>query len=122
MLAKPIYELVPYCYLFLGIACIVIPHELLYTLIGIVLFLLGANIWRMRSEAQRRDQKSQRIKQRRARYYYEFKPFILFISALTLTQWTQNEIILLSCALLCFSALVIIAMRLLNRHSHSLSH
>ncbi|WP_375185807.1 hypothetical protein [Pseudoalteromonas sp.] len=122
MLAKPIYELVPYAYFSLGISCITLANDYVPTLIGVVLFLLGANIWRMRSEARRTDHSSQRVKQRKRRYYYEFKPFIIFISAYTLMQWTQNELISVISILLCISAGVILSMRILNRHSHSLLH
>ncbi len=64
MLAKPIYELVPYGYFFLGISCIALANNYVPTLIGVILFLLGANIWRMRSEARRTDHSSQRVKQK----------------------------------------------------------
>ncbi len=122
MLAKPIYEVVPYVYFFLGVSCIALAKDSVPTLIGIILFLMGANVWRMRSEARRTDHSSQRIKQTKSHYYYEFKPFILFISAFTLIQWTQNEIISIISVLLCIASLVILIMRVLNRHSHSLLH
>ncbi|AXV66080.1 hypothetical protein D0907_12755 [Pseudoalteromonas lipolytica] len=122
MLAKPLYEAAPYGYFILGISCITLANNVVPTVIGIVLFLLGANIWRMRSNARRTDHSSQRVNQRKLYYYYEFKPFIVFIAAYTLIQWTQNELVSVIGVLLCITAVVILVMRILNRHSHSILH
>ena len=76
----------------------------------------------MRSNARRTDHSSQRVNQRKLYYYYEFKPFIVFIAAYTLIQWTQNELVSVIGVLLCITAVVILVMRILNRHSHSILH
>jgi len=39
-----------------------------------------------------------------------------------LMQWTQNELVSVISILLCIAAGVILSMRVLNRHSHSLLH
>ncbi len=75
MLAKPIYESIPYFYIVFGSFCVVASSALLPTILGVLLFFNGANIWRLRSNARRKDRQVNRIRANKHFYYYEFKPF-----------------------------------------------
>ena len=120
MLAKPIYEFIPYCYFIFGGFCILFSTALLPTAIGITLFLNGANIWRLRSNARRIDHKVNRRKVRKNHYYYEFKPFILLLTGLILVSRVPNQLVTLAGAMICLIGILILCLRILNRRSRSM--
>jgi|TARA_R110001606_G_scaffold12284_2_gene52732 hypothetical protein len=120
MLAKPIYESIPYCYVIVGGLCILLFSTVLPTAIGIFLFFNGANIWRLRSNSRRKDHKVNRIKVNKHFYYYEFKPFILFMCGLLLIHWVANELVILAGIMICLIAILIFCLRVLNRRSRSI--
>lgn len=120
MLAKPIYESAPYLYFIFGASCLLIANTILLTLIGIILFFYGANIWRLRSNARRIDHKVNRIKVKKNYYYYEFKPFILLACGALLVRWIPYKLVTLAGVIICLIAMLILFLRVLNRRSRSM--
>ncbi len=120
MLAKPIYESIPYFYFTFGASCLLIASSIIPTMIGILVFLNGANIWRLRSNARRVDHKVNRKKVKKYYYYYEFKPFLLLTCALLLIRWAPYQIVTIAGLILCLIAMLIILLRILNRRSRSI--
>jgi accessory gene regulator protein AgrB len=119
MLAKPIYESVPYCYILLGAGCLLIAANVIPTLIGLFVFFNGANIWRLRSNARRVDHKVNRKRVKKHYYYYEFKPFILLALSFLLLNWFPHQLITVASLMMGSIALLIIVLRVLNRRSRS---
>ncbi|MFD2094846.1 hypothetical protein ACFSJ3_02535 [Corallincola platygyrae] len=79
MLKRPIYELLPYFYLAGGFVCIANFEFGWGQLFAILLFLLGADIWIMRSNSRRQDKVLKRRVQDRLKpfWLYEVMPFLL---------------------------------------------
>lgn len=119
MLTKPLYETLPYGYFLFGIFCIVLSNSLTPTLIGCVFYLMGANIWRMRSMARRKDHKVNRKNCHKRIYYYEFKPFMLLLTGLLLTSHCHDALSVVIGVMACFIAVLLLALRVLNRRSRS---
>lgn len=119
MLAKPIYEIIPYFYILLGAGCLLIANTIIPTLIGVYLFFNGANIWRLRSNARRVDHKVNRKHVKKHYYYYEFKPFILLALSFLLINWFPHQLVTLASLMMGLIALLIIVLRVLNRRSRS---
>lgn len=120
MLAKPLYETIPYGYLFFGGFCLILSNSVIPTLIGVWFYLMGANIWRMRSLARRKDHKINRKNSHKHAYYYEFKPFILFLAGLLLATRLNETLSIVIGVIACFVALLVLALRVLNRRAHLL--
>lgn len=120
MIAKPIYESIPYLNFLFGAGCLLISSTIIPTLLGIFMFLYGANIWCLRSNARRIDHKVNRIKVKKHYYYYEFKPFLLLTFGLLLISWVPYQLVTVAGVIICFIALLILALRVLNRRSRSM--
>ncbi|CAM4154155.1 DUF454 domain-containing protein [Pseudoalteromonas ostreae] len=120
MLVIPIYESIPYFYVVIGGLCVLLSNTVLPTTIGIFLFFNGANMWQLRSNSRRKDHKVNRIKVNKYFYYYELKPFILFMCGLLLTHWMANELVMLAGVMICLIAILIFCLRVLNRRSRSI--
>jgi hypothetical protein len=76
---KPIYEVVPYLYMSGGIAEVSYIKGLLGTSAGVLLFLSGALIWVLRSNARRTDSEVTRKEIKNNEVVYELKPFLLIL-------------------------------------------
>ncbi|MGS0536530.1 hypothetical protein [Pseudoalteromonas sp. SaAl2] len=120
MIAKPIYESIPYLNFFFGAGCLLIGNSFITTLLGIMMFFYGANIWRLRSNARRVDHKVNRIRVKKHYYYYEFKPFILLTFGLLIIRWVPHQLVTITGVIICLIALLILALRVLNRRSRSM--
>ncbi len=81
---------------------------------------MGANIWRMRSMARRKDHKVNRKNCHKRIYYYEFKPFLLLLAGLLLARYVNDVLSIVIGVITCFVATLILALRVLNRRSRSL--
>ncbi|MDQ9092398.1 hypothetical protein RC083_12445 [Pseudoalteromonas haloplanktis] len=120
MLAKPIYESIPYFYIAFGSFCMVVSSALLPTALGVLLFFNGANIWRLRSNARRKDHQVNRIRANKNFYYYEFKPFLLLIVGILVMRWIPYKFMYPVGVMICCCGLLILFLRILNRRTRSL--
>ncbi len=120
MIAKPIYESIPYLSFLFGAGCLLIGNSFISTLLGIMMFFYGANIWRLRSNARRVDHKVNRIRVKKHYYYYEFKPFILLTFGLLIIRWVPHQLATIAGVIICLIELLILALRVLNRRSRSM--
>ncbi len=85
MLIKPIYELLPSAYLALGSGSVVWSDSGLGLFGGVLLFILGALVWVMRSNYRRQDEAIVPTKPITIpESIYEFMPFVLLAMAVGL--------------------------------------
>ncbi len=77
VLAKPVYESLPYLYLAIGYGLITSDPSLFSSVSGMLFFFAGALVWNMRSHFRRRDPDFFRKNESSHPTRYELKPFLL---------------------------------------------
>ncbi|GLP97166.1 hypothetical protein [Paraferrimonas sedimenticola] len=88
MLAKPIYEALPYAYMFGGLGAITISQNQAQTFIACLLVLFGGLVYVWRSENRRTDIKLRR-KGKIPKYFYELAPFAYGLVACLSLKYSQ---------------------------------
>lgn len=117
MLPKSIYELKPYFYLVSG-SWILLFYSGLLLVVGLLLYLLGAWIWVLRSDYRRLNHRQPQSPIDRHYWsdpVYELLPFGYILGALILIGLRQDILMLLSAALLFGAGLLVLRVRVLKR-------
>ncbi len=118
---KPIYEALPYLYIFLGVM-IALQLDYALTYVSAALFYTaGAAVWVMRS-AWRRKEKAPEIKNRAELWHfptmvYEYLPFIYMAFGVVLVEGLDSPLRLVPGFLFFCTGMVVWAMRMITRHS-----
>lgn len=117
MLAKPLYEILPYVYMALGSSSF-ITLDINYAMItATVIFILGARIYIQRSQNRRTDP----ARRRKSGYFpeviYNFLPFIYLFAALSIFKFMPKDLYpLLAICLLSYSLYILLRRALYRRH------
>lgn len=116
MFPKGIYEVLPYTYMSVGIVEIGFVESIMATISGVVLFLAGAIVWVMRSNARRTDPVTTRRNTNSGEILYELKPFILIMLGAMVITYFNYWMVYPIAGLVCLLGFYIILIRNTHRH------
>lgn len=116
MLNRPTYELLPYLYLGIGYGFITYSPNASTSIGGGFLFILGAIILNLRSNYRRKDKEFNRKNTKKRPFFYNLKPFIIFLIGVFCMTWVDQKAVHFFAAVLCLTAVWILFLRLSNRH------
>lgn len=91
MLARPIYESLPYGYLAVGSSSLVMLDQLYATLAAILMFAIGAKIYNLRSAMRRTDNRRRRKSGRIPAHIYDSLPFGYFFIAIVILKYASSN-------------------------------
>lgn len=117
---KTIYEAVPYIYMSGGIAEITYFKGVLGTSSGLLLFLAGALIWVLRSNARRTDPEVSRKNTEDNEILYELKPFILIALGFLCVAYFNQLLLYPIAGIVVLIGVYLVLMRSTHRSKHSL--
>ncbi|QDZ90206.1 hypothetical protein D0436_06855 [Shewanella decolorationis] len=117
MLSKPVYEALPYGYMALGCVSFMLLDPEYALMAAVIVFLLGARIYNLRSQNRRTDP----VKRRKTGYMptaiYDYLPFIYLFTALVIFKFFPKSLYpLLAILLLSYSFYILIRRSLYRRH------
>ncbi|WP_330148887.1 hypothetical protein [Shewanella xiamenensis] len=117
MLAKPVYEVLPFGYMILGCLSFMLLEPDYVLIAALVVFVLGARIYNLRSQNRRTDP----VKRRKSGYLpktiYDLLPFIYLFSALAIFKFfPKNLYPLLAIMLLSYSFHILVRRSIHRRH------
>ncbi|GIU35221.1 hypothetical protein TUM4644_36460 [Shewanella colwelliana] len=117
MIARSIYEILPTSYLLVGGSTIVLHQESIAVVLALLVFVLGARIYNLRSKNRRTDPRKRRKHGLLPEALYDQVPFIYLLSAALLLRFSPVGIGgYVAAALLCY------ALYLLMQRSHYRKH
>lgn len=91
MLIKPVYELLPFTYLTIGVVSLLYLEPKYAIVAAIIVYLLGASIYNLRSNNRRTDPKRKRKHGMLPEFAYNFLPFIYILSASMLYRFYPKD-------------------------------
>lgn len=91
MLIKPVYELLPFAYLAIGGFSLLYLEPKYAIAAAIIVYLLGARIYNLRSKNRRTDPKRKRKQGMLPEFAYNFLPFIYILSASMLYRFYPKD-------------------------------
>lgn len=104
MLAKPVYEKLPTLYLTIGTATILLSDGTTPKLLAILVFMLGAHIFNLRSQNRRSDNPKRRKSGLWPDALYNLLPYGYLLAAIFVFRHaSSNTLLLLAGALGCYS-------------------
>ncbi|QCG48722.1 hypothetical protein [Aeromonas schubertii] len=95
MLPRPLYELLPYLSLAVGLGLLSSASQPGLLLAGLLLFVAGARIWSLRSNYRRRDRHYQVWSGNTPEWLYEGRPFALILLGLLLLRLGDHPLLAL---------------------------
>ncbi|MCH1926516.1 hypothetical protein L9G74_16125 [Shewanella sp. C32] len=117
MLTRPLYELLPYAYMTLGAVSFMKLEPDYALLSSIVLFVLGARIYALRSQNRRTDPEIRRKSGNMPKLVYDLLPFLYVLSALAIFKYLPEKIFpLLAICLLTYGFYVMFRRSMYRRH------
>lgn len=117
MLAKPVYEVLPFGYMVLGSLSFMLLEPDYALLAGFIVFVLGAKIYNLRSQNRRTDPLKRRKSGYMPKTIYDLLPFIYLFSALTIFKFfPKNLYPLLAIILLSYSFYILVRRAIYRRH------
>ncbi len=117
MLTRPLYELLPYAYMTLGAVSFMKLEPDYALLSSIVLFVLGARIYALRSQNRRTDPEKRRKSGNMPKLVYDLLPFLYVLSALAIFKYLPEKIFpLLAICLLTYGFYVMFRRSMYRRH------
>jgi|GEM_PF-936800 len=81
MIAKSVYEILPFSYISIGTACIFMLEQKAAIFFAMIVFVLGAKIYNMRSQNRRTDPVRKRKAGKLPTSLYSYVPFIFLFAA-----------------------------------------
>ncbi len=117
MLSKPIYETLPYGYLIIGASLMFASNSMTTAIPAILLFLAGAVVWVLRSNARRQDNAINRKKHLESSMLYELKPFLCLLAGMFALAWFNSPVTQFFALLLCVVSFWIILVRATYRQA-----
>ncbi|MCL1141448.1 hypothetical protein [Shewanella gaetbuli] len=117
MLIKPIYELLPFTYIAIGSASLLVLQQEYAIAAAVFVYVFGARIYNLRSQNRRTDQKRKRKEGIWPEWLYGYLPFIYILSAVLLYRYDPKESSsLFAICLLTFGAYLIIRRSSYRKH------
>ncbi|MDP5145157.1 hypothetical protein ORI98_01710 [Shewanella sp. ULN5] len=117
MLIKPVYELLPYTYIVIGGVSVLMLQQQYAIAAAILLYLLGARIYNLRSENRRTDIKRKRREGFIPDWLYAYMPFLYILSAALLYRfYPKDSSALLAICLLTFGTYLLLRRSTYRRH------
>ncbi|WP_417763880.1 hypothetical protein [Shewanella sp.] len=117
MLNRPLYELLPYGYMALGGISFMMLEPDYALLSSIVLFILGARIYALRSQNRRTDPAKRRKSGNMPKAMYDLMPFLYVLSALAIFKYLPEKMFpLLAICLLTYGFYVMFRRSMYRRH------
>ena len=119
VIRKPIYEVLPYTYIALGVLVVVVLDSPLTYASGVLFYIAGAVVWVMRS-GYRRKNKKQRIANRQGsivfpELVYEYLPFVYIGMAVTLVVLFSTPLAYIPGGILAMAGLLVWMIRAIYR-------
>ncbi len=122
MIAKSVYEALPFSYISIGSACILMLEQKAAIFFAIIVFTLGAKIYNMRSQNRRTDPVRKRKPGKIPTSLYNFVPFIyLFAATLRFKLYPSKIGAVIGIGLMLYSLYILIQRSSNRRHSLSQS-
>ncbi len=117
MLTRPLYELLPYAYMTLGGVSFMKLEPDYALLSSVVLFVLGARIYALRSQHRRTDPEKRRKSGNMPKLVYDLMPFLYVLSALAIFKYLPEKIFpLLAICLMTYGFYVMFRRSMYRRH------
>lgn len=116
MLAKPIYEALPYSYLLVGALAISKIDSTIAQGLGVLLFLFGSQIYVLRSDNRRTDRASRRKKGIIPRFIYERIPAFYLLSGLLVLKIESTYSPVISLIIISYAAYLAIRRSQYRKH------
>ena len=91
MLIKPVYELLPYTYIVIGGVSVLLLQQQYAIAAAILVYILGARIYNLRSENRRTDIKRKRREGFLPDWLYGYMPFLYILSAALLYRFYPKD-------------------------------
>ncbi|ABV35784.1 conserved hypothetical protein [Shewanella sediminis HAW-EB3] len=120
MIAKSVYEALPFSYISIGSACILMLEQKAAIFFAMVVFALGAKIYNMRSQNRRTDPVRKRKPGKIPASLYNFVPFIyLFTATVVFKLYPTKFGAMIGTGLMVYSLYILIQRSSNRRHSLS---
>ncbi|MCG9720080.1 hypothetical protein [Shewanella sp. Isolate7] len=117
MVAQPIYEKLPAIYLLIAATTILMSPALLPVLLGVIIFLLGARIFNMRSQNRRSDKPSRRKQGIWPDALYNLLPYAYLLGALFVFRHSDSSYLSFAGAgLVCYALFRLAQRRSYRKH------
>ncbi len=119
VIRKPVYEMLPYAYLLIGVLVIMLLESPLALISGVLFYAAGAAVWVMRSTYRRRNSE-QKITNRRGRFIfprwiYEYLPFVYIGFGVLLFALFSSALAYVPAAILCIAGSLVWMIRAIYR-------
>ncbi|QYK00624.1 hypothetical protein [Shewanella psychrotolerans] len=123
MITRSIYEVLPTSYLILGSSTIALNQEAIAVSLALVVFILGAKIYNMRSQNRRTDPSKKRKHGMLPLAIYNFVPFIYILSSMLVFRFANSALVSsIGIALLCYALYILMQRASYRRHLQPQSH
>ncbi|RTR34651.1 hypothetical protein [Shewanella atlantica] len=120
MIAKSVYEALPFSYISIGTASILMLEQKVAIFFAIIVFALGAKIYDMRSQNRRTDPLRKRKAGKLPASLYNFVPFIyLFTATLVFKLYPTKFGAMFGTCLMLYSLYILVQRSSNRRHSIS---
>ena len=117
MLIKPVYELLPYTYIVIGGVSVLLLQQQYAIAAAILMYLLGARIYNLRSENRRTDMKRKRREGILPDWLYGYMPFLYILSAVLLYRfYPKDSSALFAICLITFGMYLLLRRSTYRRH------
>ncbi|MCH1929037.1 hypothetical protein L9G16_02460 [Shewanella sp. A25] len=117
MITKPLYELLPYGYMALGSTSFMLLEPSYALLSGLIVFVLGARIYVLRSQNRRTDPVKRRKSGHMPKSIYDFMPFLYLMSALAIFKYLPEKMYpVVAICLLSYGFYILFRRSLYRRH------
>ena len=117
MLIKPVYELLPYTYIVIGGVSVLLLQQQYAIASAILVYILGARIYNLRSENRRTDIKRKRREGFLPDWLYGYMPFLYILSAALLYRfYPKDSSALFAICLMTFGTYLLLRRSTYRRH------
>lgn len=116
MLNRSFYELLPYGYMAVASTSLMVLESSFAHFCAIVLFVLGARVYSLRSQNRRTDPVKRRKTGNIPNYLYELMPFLYVLTALAIFKYLPQKMFLVAAICLLGYGFYILFSRSLYRH------
>lgn len=118
MIAKSVYEILPFAYISIGTACILMLEQKAAIFFAMIVFALGSKIYNMRSQNRRTDPVRKRKSGKLPTSVYNFVPFIYLFAATVIFKLYPTKVgAVIGTGLMVYSLYILIQRSSNRRHS-----